>query len=33
MSFTEKWLSKAYRLLKEDGRICFNILLDKNKGE
>lgn len=32
LSFTEKWLSKAYKLLKEDGRMCLNIPLDKNKG-
>ncbi len=30
--FTEKWLKKAYTLLKEDGRFCLNIPLDKNKG-
>lgn len=32
LSFTERWLSKAYKLLKEDGRMCLNIPLDKNKG-
>jgi len=32
LEFTEKWLSKAYRLLKDDGRFCLNIPLDKNKG-
>ncbi len=32
LEFTEKWLEKAYKLLKEDGRFCLNIPLDKNKG-
>ncbi|MFN3135923.1 MAG: DNA methyltransferase, partial [Candidatus Kryptonium sp.] len=32
LEFTEKWLSKAYKLLKDDGRLCLNIPLDKNKG-
>jgi site-specific DNA-methyltransferase (adenine-specific) len=32
LEFTEKWLTKAYNLLKEDGRLCLNIPLDKNKG-
>ncbi len=32
LEFTEKWLEKAYRLLKDDGRLCLNIPLDKNKG-
>ncbi|MCA1902011.1 MAG: site-specific DNA-methyltransferase [Candidatus Hydrogenedens sp.] len=30
--FTSNWLDKAYRVLKEDGRFCLNIPLDKNKG-
>lgn len=30
--FTEKWLRKAYSLVKDDGRLCLNIPLDKNKG-
>ena len=29
---TEKWLRKAYELLKPDGRMCLNIPLDKSKG-
>ncbi len=29
--FTENWLKKAYQLLADDGRICVNIPLDKNK--
>jgi site-specific DNA-methyltransferase (adenine-specific) len=32
LEFTEKWLEKAYKLLKDDGRLCLNIPLDKNKG-
>lgn len=32
LSFTKEWLSKCYRLIKDDGRFCLNIPLDKNKG-
>jgi site-specific DNA-methyltransferase (adenine-specific) len=32
LEFTCKWLEKAFRLLKDDGRFCLNIPLDKNKG-
>jgi len=32
LDFTRKWLRKSYCLLKEDGRMCLNIPLDKNKG-
>ncbi len=32
LKFTKEWLKKAYRLLKDDGRFCLNIPLDKNKG-
>ena len=32
LSFTRKWLVKCYNLLKNDGRFCLNIPLDKNKG-
>lgn len=32
LSFTRKWLTKCYRLIKNDGRFCLNIPLDKNKG-
>ncbi len=32
LSFTRKWLTKCYRLIKDDGRFCLNIPLDKNKG-
>ncbi len=31
LSFTREWLAKCYRLLKDDGRFCLNIPLDKNK--
>ena len=32
LSFTKKWLTKCYKLVKDDGRFCLNIPLDKNKG-
>jgi site-specific DNA-methyltransferase (adenine-specific) len=32
LEFKEKWLRKAYDLLKPDGRICLNIPLDKSRG-
>ena len=32
LCFTKKWLKKCYGLIKEDGRMCLNIPLDKNKG-
>ena len=32
LEFSHKWLSKCFELLKEDGRFCLNIPLDKNKG-
>ena len=32
LEFTEKWLKKAYSLMKADGRMCLNIPLDKSKG-
>ena len=32
LEFTRKWLKKCYNLSKEDGRLCLNIPLDKNKG-
>ena len=31
LDFTELWLEKAFLLLKEGGRLCLNIPLDKNK--
>jgi len=32
LEFTEKWLRKAYELLKPDGRMCLNIPIDTSKG-
>jgi len=32
LKWTEKWLKKAFQLMKSDGRMCLNIPLDKNKG-
>jgi len=32
LKFTENWISKCYLLVKDDGRFCLNIPLDKNKG-
>lgn len=32
LSFTKEWLTKCYELLKDDGRLCLNVPLDKNKG-
>ena len=32
LEFSKKWLTKCYRLLKNEGRFCLNIPLDKNKG-
>jgi len=32
LEFTERWLAKAYELLKKDGRMCLNLPLDKSKG-
>jgi len=31
LGFSFKWLKKAYSLLADDGRMCLNIPLDKNK--
>lgn len=30
--FSEKWLTRCFNWLKDDGRLCLNIPLDKNKG-
>jgi len=30
--FTRKWLTKCFTFIKDDGRLCLNIPLDKNKG-
>ncbi|OHD18389.1 MAG: DNA methyltransferase [Spirochaetes bacterium GWD1_27_9] len=32
LDFTFLWLNKCFNLLKESGRLCLNIPLDKNKG-
>jgi site-specific DNA-methyltransferase (adenine-specific) len=32
LEFTEKWLRKAYELLKPDGRMCLNIPIDTGRG-
>ena len=32
LNFTREWLIKCYKLMKDDGRFCLNIPLDKNKG-
>jgi site-specific DNA-methyltransferase (adenine-specific) len=32
LEFTHKWLSRCFEFLKDDGRLCLNIPLDKNKG-
>lgn len=32
LSFTYRWLSRCYTMVKSDGRFCLNIPLDKNKG-
>lgn len=32
LEFSEKWLTCCFHWLKDDGRLCLNIPLDKNKG-
>ncbi len=32
LQFSRDWFSRAYQLVKTDGRFCLNIPLDKNKG-
>lgn len=32
LAFSRKWLQHCYAWLKDDGRLCLNIPLDKNKG-
>jgi len=32
LEFSKKWLSICFNFLKDDGRFCLNIPLDKNKG-
>lgn len=32
LEFSRKWLKHCFKLLKDTGRVCLNIPLDKNKG-
>jgi len=32
LEFSEKWMTRCFNWLKEDGRFCLNVPLDKNKG-
>ena len=32
LEFSRKWMNRIYNWLKDDGRFCLNIPLDKNKG-
>ncbi len=32
LEFTKKWIAKCHTLARDDGRLCLNIPLDKNKG-
>ena len=32
LEFSRKWLTQCFHWLKDDGRLCLNIPLDKNKG-
>ena len=32
LEFSKKWLRQCFKLLKNNGRLCLNIPLDKNKG-
>jgi site-specific DNA-methyltransferase (adenine-specific) len=32
LEFSQKWLCKCLWLAKDDGRLCLNVPLDKNKG-
>ena len=32
LEFSKKWISRCFDWLKDDGRFCLNIPLDKNKG-
>jgi site-specific DNA-methyltransferase (adenine-specific) len=32
LEFSENWMRRCYKWLKDDGRFCLNIPLDKNKG-
>jgi len=32
LAFSKRWMKRCYHWLKDDGRFCLNIPLDKNKG-
>ena len=32
LDFTREWLERCFRFAKDDGRLCLNVPLDKNKG-
>lgn len=32
LEFSNRWLSRCFTWLKDDGRLCLNVPLDKNKG-
>jgi site-specific DNA-methyltransferase (adenine-specific) len=32
LEFSEKWLARCFNFLRDDGRLCLNVPLDKNKG-
>ena len=32
LEFSRKWMSRCFEWLKDDGRFCLNVPLDKNKG-
>ncbi len=32
LKFTKRWLKRCLAMVKDDGRLCLNIPLDKNKG-
>lgn len=32
LEFSRKWMSRCFGWLKDDGRLCLNVPLDKNKG-
>ena len=32
LEFSKKWMTRCFHWLKDDGRLCLNIPLDKNKG-
>jgi site-specific DNA-methyltransferase (adenine-specific) len=32
LQFTRKWLKRCFDFVKDDGRLCLNLPLDKNKG-